>query len=475
MDSRRRTGHAHASGDAVDGDVSRGHPRWRRWALLVAVAAGLALVCAWLVVVFAAPGGERSRLKAAIGEVASQLSPDSADLLREVGGAVDHLLQQFSESGETLRVVAAFYEGLGRTKDAVRCWQQVLELDPALGPTAHAAIGSIAYQGGQLDTAAEHFRLAMQQDAQSTAYPVQLAEVLIQQGRFQETVELLEGLLKMRPRMMTASVLLGQAYLRLNVYDKARQHLETGVEMGPDYSSAYFGLATACARLGDEEKSKEYRQKFKELQAQWEQRHREVLKAASGNRQMLEVIARAYTAVGEVYITHGDYQAAEAQLRRAGEVDVQAVQPRVTLAWLYEEQGQVQKSLRVLTELRERAPRDLGAQMSLGAAYARLRQFDDAEAAYRRAVELTPQSAGGYVALTHFYLQTGRKLEQASVLAQQAVELEPAAEHYYLLSLARRAHGDLAGAVTAIDQAMALAPDNREYPSLARELRGRVP
>ena len=452
----------------------RGGLSWRRWALLVAVAAGFAVVVAWLVVVFIAPAGERTRLKVSIGEVASQLSPDSDALLRELGGVLDRLLQQFPESGETLRVVAALYEGLGRTKDAVRCWQQVLELDPSLGPTAHAAIGSIAYQGGQLDTAAEHFRLAMQQDRQATAYPVRLAEVLIQQGRFQEAVELLEGLLKTRPRLMTASVLLGQAYLRLNEYDKARQHLETGVEMGPDYTSAYFGLATACARLGDDEKSKEYLQKFKELQAQWDQRHRDALKAASGNGQILEVIARTYTAVGEVYITHGDYQTAEAQLRRACDVDSYGVQSRVALAWLYEEQGQLEKSVGILTELSQRAPDDLGAQMSLGAAYARLRRFEEAEAAYRRAIALTPQRAGGYAALAHFYLQAGLKPEQAGSLAQKAVELEPAAEHYYLLSLARKTNGDLAGALTVIDQAIALAPDNRDYPNLARQLRGHV-
>ena len=37
--------------------------------------------------------------------------------------------------------------------------------------------------------------------------------------------------------------------------------------------------------------------------------------------------------------------------------------------------------------------------MTAASAYARLKQFDEAERAFRRAIELTPLRAGGYAAL----------------------------------------------------------------------------
>jgi tetratricopeptide (TPR) repeat protein len=442
---------------------------------LATVGAGCAIAIAWLVVALVPPTGERARLKAVIGEVAGRASPDSAALLYEAGTVMDRVLRQFPNSAETLHAVASFYEGLGRSKDAVRCWEAALNLDPSTGPVAHAAIGAIAYRGGELDRAAEHFRLAMQQDPGVSAHPVRLAEVLIDQGRPQEAVELLEGLLKSRPRLMAASVFLGQAYLRLQQYDKARAHLETGVALGPDYPNAYFGLATACARLGDQAKSKEYLDKFKELQAQAEQRHREALQNTSDVGHVLEVVTRAYTGTSKVYIAHGDYHAAEQCLRRASEVNANDLESRVLLAWLHEQQGRADQALRILAELGERAPHDLGTQMSLGEAYARLGRAEEAEAAYRRVIELGPQQAGGYAALAHFYLQANLKPDQARTLAEKAVEREPVAVHYFLLCLARSRNGDVAGATNAIDRAVALDPDNGNYREIARALRSQPP
>ena len=66
--------------------------------------------------------------------------------------------------------------------------------------------------------------------------------------------------------------------------------------------------------------------------------------------------------------------------------------------------------------------------MSAAAAYTRLKRFEEAERAYRRAIELTPLRAGGYAALASFFLQTQRNLDEAGLLAEKAVALEPTAE-----------------------------------------------
>ncbi|MCY2988293.1 MAG: tetratricopeptide repeat protein [Planctomycetota bacterium] len=447
-----------------------GRGRWWRWIWLICGALGVAIGLVYLLSGFRlAP--ERVRLRKTIGELTAQVAPDSALLLRELGDAVDRLLQQFPEDGESLQVMATLYRGLGRTADAVHCWERCLELAPELGPSAHAQLGAVAYEEGRLDAAAEHYRAAMQQEPAATTHPVRLAEVLIDQGQFSEAAALLESVLRTRPRLMAASVLLGQAYLRLQQYDKARQHLEMGVELGPDYPTAYFVLAAACARLGDQEKSREYQEKFQELQRQQVQQHRQALKANSDTGRLRETIAQTYAAAGEVYIRYGDYETAEKQLRRAGEIDPQAIPPRVVLAWLYEQQSRTDQALGLLAEIHQLAPQNLGTQMSLGAAYARLRRCEEAEQAYRRAIALTPKDAGGYAALAHFFLQTGLQPEQAVRLAQRAVELEPAADQYFLLSQARKAKGDHAGAAQAIEQALAREPGNSNYQEFAHRLR----
>jgi tetratricopeptide (TPR) repeat protein len=108
--------------------------------------------------------------------------------------------------------------------------------------------------------------------------------------------------------------------------------------------------------------------------------------------------------------------------------------------------------------------------MSAAAAYTRLRRSEAAERAYRRAIELTPLRAGGYAALASFFLQTQRNLEEAGRLAEKAVALEPTAENQFLLSMTRRMRGDLVGSLSALEAAIALAPQNNAYQQVRREL-----
>ena len=470
MNSRRKKGPSLEPAVVAPIPVTDATRTTRRWLVLITAAVAIAVVLAGVLVYWAPVDRERVELAAAVDEAAAKASPESAQLLQEVGQRVDGLLSQFPDGGPTLDVVAGLYERLGRRKDAVRCWQRAAELDPSLAAPAHAAIAAVAYQEGDRELAVQHYRLAMQHDAQSSVYPVRMAESLIDLGKFAEAVDVLENLLKTRPNLMTASVLLGQAYLGLKDYQKARQHLETGVALGPEFTNGFFSLATACARLGDQDKSREYMARFKELKARDEQRHRQSLQRSSDSGQVRDLAARTSAAVGRAYLAHGEYRLGEDCLLRACELGPADAEPRTALAWLYEQEGRTDEAVRVLTELAERAPDDLDSQLGAAAAFARLRRLDAAERAYRRAVELTPLRAGGYAALANFFLQTQQKPDEAAKLAEKAVELEPNAENHFLLSMVRRTRGDIAGALAAIDIAITLAPQDSGYRQVRREL-----
>jgi len=445
--------------------------RWRRWVGLVLIAAAVAGLITALRMFWLPESADRRQLRAIVQEATSKASPTSAPLILEAGERVDRLLQQFPESGPALDCAAALYEGLGKGKEAASCWQRVIDLDAHLAAAAHAAIAALAYEDGQRELAVQHYRAAMQADPESTVYPVRMAEALVDLGNHTEAVDALEDLCKTRPNLMTASFLLGQAYLGLKQYDQARQHLEIAVALGPEFTNGYFSLATACARLGDQAKSREYMARFKELKAKDEQRHRQSLQRSTDSGQIQQLAARTSTAVGKAYLAHGDYQSGEACLRRACELAPADPEPRMVLAWLYEQQERRDEALGVLAELTAQAPDDLGAQMSAATAYARLQRLDEAERAYRRAIELTPLQAGGYAALANFFLQTQQKPEEAAKLAAKAVQLEPTAENQFLLSMTRRTQGDIAGALAAIDAALTLAPQNNTYEQVRRELR----
>ncbi len=72
--------------------------------------------------------------------------------------------------------------------------------------------------------------------------------------------------------------------------------------------------------------------------------------------------------------------------------------------------------------------------------------------------------------MASFLLQTGRKFDEAKELASKAVEMEPMAKNYFLLSVSCERTGDLAGASSAAKQAIAVEPYNEQYQKLNQRL-----
>jgi Flp pilus assembly protein TadD len=101
-----------------------------------------------------------------------------------------------------------------------------------------------------------------------------------------------------------------------------------------------------------------------------------------------------------------------------------------------------------------------------------LERFDQAEAAYRNAIVLTPKRAGGYATLAEYYVQSNRKLDEAKALAVKAIQLEPVAKHYSLLATICQKIGDRPGALAAIRHATELDADNQRYREVLKTLAG---
>jgi tetratricopeptide (TPR) repeat protein len=187
--------------------------------------------------------------------------------------------------------------------------------------------------------------------------------------------------------------------------------------------------------------------------------------------QVRSDVAWVHTETGKVYLSHGDFSTGEEHLRRALELDENHVAGHRALAWLYEQQGQLEQAVHLLRSLAERVPDDLALLLNLGELCVRMAWFKEAEDAYRKAIESTPHNPGGYVALAGLHLKTGAHPAEARQLAEQAVSLDPRPSSYALLSAACQQCGDQTAALAAIDQALELEPGNPEYLALRATIR----
>jgi Flp pilus assembly protein TadD len=108
-----------------------------------------------------------------------------------------------------------------------------------------------------------------------------------------------------------------------------------------------------------------------------------------------------------------------------------------------------------------------------GIIYSRVKRLDDTQPAFDKAIEQAPQQPEAYNKQASLYLGANRKLPKARALAETAVQLQPVAINYVTLCQARDRTGDFAGALSAIERAMALDPDNAKFRRIYEWMKNR--
>jgi superkiller protein 3 len=406
-----------------------------------------------------------------VAETAASATPEVAALLYEAEAIATDLLDRYPNDPNALDTMAALHSRFGEQEEALRYWTRCMELAPNLLAAYHG-IGLIAQDSGDHARAAEVFRKAVALDPGSSRFPVLLAKSLVNQGELEEAIAVLRKDLAAHPESMATLVLLGETYSQLGKYDEARDAYEEAIAITPDLASSHYGLGMAYAKLGDSEKSKEHLEIFKELKARDEQAHRDELSETETNiEEVCTGVADISVAAAKAYLEQGDPRTAQRLLIRAAEISARHVECRRVLAWLLERQNRADEAIATLEEAAHTNPDDMAVQLDLAEIYTRKRDFEGAEKALQRVIEIAPREAGAYAALVELYLHAGCNFAQAVDAARKAAELDPAPQYYYLLALACHRSGAQSEALKAVSHALALAPDNPQFEQLRNVLR----
>ncbi|MEJ5341006.1 MAG: tetratricopeptide repeat protein [Thermogutta sp.] len=403
-------------------------------------------------------------------QVAADAAPEVAELLREANQLAQDTVAIFPDDPYAWDVMGQLLGRFGKTEEAAQCWEKALKLDPKFA-VGYQSLGNLALERGELKKAAEYYRRAWELERDSSVYPVQLAEVLIQDGRLEEARQVLTECLRRHPRSLPARALLGQILVPLKDYSAACEHLMYVITANPEYTNAYYPLSTALSRLGQTEEARKYLARFQELKRRDEQRHRMDLKKETQLPAVRAAVARAYLLVAKIYIARGDISTGERLLNRGQELNPDEKEIPPLLAWLQFKTGRENEATSILRDYRQKHGNSLEAQMAAGKVFAEFKKFEEAEAAYRRAIELTPLEAGGYAALASLYITAGRRPFDAHVLALRAVAREPAPQFFFILALAAQRDGDTPAALAAAQEAARLDPSNDQYQRLLESLR----
>jgi tetratricopeptide (TPR) repeat protein len=293
-------------------------------------------------------------------------------------------------------------------------------------------------------------------------------------GRTEEAVQTLQRATKAPKPVSESFYLLGQAQVQAGAYAQARESFQRAIALVPDHTQAFFGLYTACMRLGLTNQANEYREQFQKLEAV----DRRFLADRSAREDTLtglpfvrKTVARSLFGAAQLYRAHQESSKAAELYFRAALLDADSLTYRAALHAHYAKENQLTEAVGTFQKLVTAQPTNALNYIFLGRAQSRLEQDDVAEQAYKKAQELAPNWAEGYRALAELYVRGNRKPSQARTLAEQAVKLEPSAGNYYLFAVACIQNDDRPGAIAAMKEAVSLNPGEKRYQEYLEKLK----
>ncbi|HEY0786237.1 MAG TPA: tetratricopeptide repeat protein [Acidobacteriaceae bacterium] len=277
----------------------------------------------------------------------------------------------------------------------------------------------MATSGGHPDMASkaiEEYKLALAADPGSPFLNHGLADLYFRTGRVKDAIQSAEDQIKADPTSLEAHKLLGRIYLR---------------------------------SLGDMQ--------------------------GAGSDQMLKLAIGEYVRIvalepdnvedhlllGQLYSFSHDSAHAEEQFKAAQRMDPNSEEVALNLARMYGEQGDLQRSIQVLSALPE-SDQTAKTEYVLGASYDQAKDTKKAIAAYRRSLDLEPDNLDVERALADALLHDGQEKE-ALAAYEDVAEGDPTdAQAYLHMAEIERRDGRYEEALAHLKKAQPLASDSLE-------------
>lgn len=403
---------------------------------------------------------------------ASRLETEAETIKKEAVVVAGQVALAYPNDALTYALLGSAYYNTGQSDEATKYLRRCLELRSDQ-LEAYEILARLAYDKGDLE---ETLRLCQEALKHGPATPDvlnRLGRAQIDLGHTAEAVRTLQQAVQLPKPDSESCYLLGQAYMQSDEFARAKEVFQLAIKLLPDHTQAYFGLYTACLRLGLTEEATRYREQFQKLESNdrkdlTDRNARE--DTLTGLPMVRETVARTLFGAAQIYLIHEQFEKAAELFRRSATLDPNNPVYRSALESLYVQRNNLKEGIRVFEQLAAEQPENSLNFMFLGRLQSREENFEASERAFRKVQQLTPKWVEGYRAMAELYLRTHRKTDQARILAGKVIELEPNGSNYYLLAVACLKNNERAGALEAVKKAIALSPGETKYQQLFQQL-----
>jgi len=317
------------------------------------------------------------------------------NLAQETMAVLKLLVEDFPDSADPLGLMGDVYVELGKTAEAVKCWETCTELQPRWA-SSYVRMAHTAVETGEFDRAVALAQRALKIDPVMPGIHTELGRALRGLAQPRESLAAFEQAVKISPKSAENHHLLGQAYLQLQQYEQAKQSYTMALRINPNYTEACYGIVSACARLGQKDEAAQYRQKFQEMKARdWQTLpdERDYVQHQNLLVESRHRTSKVRTNAGILYSERGQRQTAQTHWLRAAELDPANTACREELMTLYQQNGRNKEALQMCEQLRRLAPENSQYHMCAGTLLTRMNRIEDALLAVKQAIEIEPKNA----------------------------------------------------------------------------------
>lgn len=251
-------------------------------------------------------------------------------LKQEAADVAERIVKEFPRDPDShaLKGNACLFNG--KTAEAVRSWQRCLELDPTRAG-AYEGISLVAWERGRFEKVVSACRQALKYNPNMPDVHVRLGRALMELGRTEESIAVAQRAVRVWQLSSDAHLVLAQGYMQSKEYAKARKCFLRVVEISPDHTQAYYGLATASARLGQHDEARQYRERFRRVMAASKADFTALTRSQSALSELADQrskTAAIYAGAAGIYRNHGNVRQAERLLQRAAIIDPNSMKRR---------------------------------------------------------------------------------------------------------------------------------------------------
>ena len=372
----------------------------------------------------------------------------------------NHLKEEFPESDAALFLLGSAYGQLGDIEKNIVSWKEAIRLNPQRADV-YDELAQLLKDQGDIEQALVYWQQGLRIDPRHAKSLWALANTYIERHQAEQAVDLLERACDIAPRSARNYYLLGQAYRQLKQYEDALPQYERAIELDPNHYNALYDLALTYRNLDRPEQAKAYLTKFQSLKKAWGPISEDIV--SDDLPENLKKLARYYWQAYTIYKAKQQDTQGLTLLRRAMALDPLNTYYQELLGVYYTQHKQFSQAIAVYRRAQDIDPNQPLFAVNIGQLHAQMGEPAQAERMFIQTIKGFPDYALGYVELTRLYLTAQKNLTRTIGLARRAADLQPSAGNYHLLSWTHTVTGQYPQAIDAIQEAMALAPNNKKY------------